>query len=334
MCSIAKRLLLILIAGVLMVQASNAQAHAAATDPAANIESPIPYVEPAAPSVLLSINGVADENTSKVSFEGLSSNCISLLKSWGLLDEVEQLADAHVRWKSTRQIQDTVDYLLAKQQFTEELAAVGFDVRRCTNAIDREIARNQEKTAHLTELRDKAIRFNTYANFIAGGMTGIISGALEVADLSRFSFNTVDILEGAGQAGLSLWAFKAEHSGDRKPGPMPNILTVLIDEAQEHATYPPTVRAYLNTVPEGSTDGKTHAEVLVARWQHLQFCLAHKGHRRQRERIKKITGNHEEDATLTIDLLEDRIAMLQDLRSEITTMDEHLGELLDWIRKH
>ncbi len=333
MCSIAKRLFLSLIAFILMSQATDAQAHETAPV-TADVGTSTPTLEPAAPSVLLSINGVAGETSNNVNFAGLSANCIQLLKTWGLLDEVEHLAEAHTRYRATKQIQDTVDYLLAKQQFTEELAAIGFDVRRCTNAIDREIARNQEKTANLTELRDKAIRFNTYANFIAGGLTGIVSGALEVADLSRFSYNTVDILEGTGQAGLSLWAYKAEHAGDRKQGPMPNVLTALIDEKKDHDTYSPTIRAYLKTVPEDSTDGKTHEQALVARWQKLQFCLTHQGHKHKRDRVKKLTGNHEEDATLTIDLLEDRIAMLQDLRSEITTMDEHLGELLDWIRKH
>lgn len=332
MYSITKRKFLVLIASVLLAQAIDIQAYAAS--PLDSGQKPPLAEEPAAPSVLLSINGAAPESTTKASFEGLSANCITLLKTWGLLDEVEHLAQTYERYKSTRQVQDTLDYLLAKQQFTEELAAVGFDVRRCTNAIDREIARNQEKTANLTELRDKAIRFNTYANFIAGGLTGIVSGALELSDLSRFTYTVVDILEGTGQAGLSLWAYKAEHAGDRKQGPMPNILTVLIDEEREHDAYSPSVRAYLNTVPQNSPDGKTRAQELVARWQRLQFCLTHQGHRRKHERIKKITGNHEEDATLTIDLLEDRIAMLQDLRSEITTMDEHLGELLDWIRRH
>jgi hypothetical protein len=37
---------------------------------------------------------------------------------------------------------------------------------------------------------------------------------------------------------------------------------------------------------------------------------------------------------MTIDILEDRTAMLQDLRAEITTMDESLAELFDLLRKY
>lgn len=265
--------------------------------------------------------------------QSLSAVTAELMKQWNLEVPLTTLETAFKKWKASKDAQDAIAYLMAKQEYNETLIGLLFDVRRCTNAIDREIARNATRAASLAELRDKAIRYNTYADFVAGGLTGILAGALELGDLSRFAYNSVDVAEGVGQSVLSSWAFRAEHRGDRRQGAIPNVLNAIIDPSAVHNAYPPSVRSFLNTAPAGET--QTRADILVHRWKKLNFCLIHSGHRmNKQQRVKHITGTHTEAATLTIDLLEDRTAMLQDLRAEVTIMDEHLAELLALLRKY
>ncbi len=267
---------------------------------------------------------------------GLNAITISLAKEWGIYDKIENLDRVAAQFKATQSTQDTLNYLLAKQKLTEELADLGYDVRRCTNAVDREIAMNSSKAAYLTELRDKAIRLNTYADFLAGGLTGILSGALELGDVSRFSYSTIDVVEGAAQAGLSAYAYKAEHSGDRTQGAMPNVLAAVIDPARQHIAYPDSVRTFLNSPAVAGDATTSRIKSMLARWERLNFCLTHTGRHRLKggHRLKHITGTHTEDATATIDLLEDRTAMLQDLRAEVTLMDEAVDELFDLCKKY
>lgn len=266
---------------------------------------------------------------------GLDATVIDLAKQWNVYNQIVELDSAHRQWQSTRSTEDTIKYLLAKQIVLADLSDLGFDVRRCTNAVDREIAKNSSKAAYLTELRDKAIRFNTYADFVAGGLTGVLAGALEMADAGGvFAHTAVDISEGIGQMGLSAWAFKAEHAGDRRQGGLPNVLAAVVDPDFHHKAYPHSVRLFLNT-SEIPGSNSTRLQAMLNRWTKLNFCLTHSGHRMaNKKRAKHLTGTHTEDATATIDLLEDRTAMLHDLRAEVTMMDEAVAELFDLVKRY
>jgi len=265
---------------------------------------------------------------------GLSTITLEMIKHWNIGPPIAALDDAYKKWQESKSTENAINYLIQKQKMTEILTDLGFDVRRCTNAVDREIAKNSSKAAYLTELRDKAIRYNTYADFVAGGLTGILSGALEMGDLNRFAYNTVDVLEGTGQSALSYWAYRAEHAGDRRQGAMPNVLIEIIDPTVDHDAYPPTVRSFLETSPPDS-NGKTRAQMMLERWEAMNFCFTHSGHKMKKHHRKKhLSGQHSEDATMTIDLLEDRTAMLHDLRAEITTMDEAVAELFDLLKRY
>ncbi|MBX3076835.1 hypothetical protein KF728_07280 [Candidatus Obscuribacterales bacterium] len=292
-----------------------------------------PSVTPAKPGKL---NQIAQGLPITSADYGLSTLTLEMVRVWKLAPEIEALDDSFKAFQENKSSDNAIAYLLSKQRITERLAELGFDVRRCTNVIDREIAKDSSKTAYLTELRDKAIRYNTYADFVAGGLTGIISGALEMADLSRFASNTVDIFEGTGQSALSYWAYRAEHAGDRSQIPLPNMLAKIFDPTVEHSGYPESVWAFLSSTPPDGT-GTNRAQIMLMRWQKLNFCFTHSGKHKQHQhsRIRKLTGHHhEKDTTMTIDILEDRTAMLQDLRAEITTMDESLAELFDLVRQY
>ena len=92
----------------------------------------------------------------------------------------------------------------------------------------------------------------------------------------------------------------------------------------------------MNSIPSYSDNDLTRRELLVKQWTEKKFCLRHRGGKKKTHhiRVKHVAGVHGGQATLTIELLEDRIAMLQDLSSEVTTMEEHLAEIFERAKKY
>jgi len=91
------------------------------------------------------------------------------------------------------------------------------------------------------------------------------------------------------------------------------------------------VWGYLTTSPDAGAESRK--DRLVDRWLRLGLCLIHKGHKVSREEhITHITASHLEPRRLRIDLLEDRMAMLRDLRSLLSIVDDLLLELSRFVK--
>lgn len=271
---------------------------------------------------------------------GLSAETVELAQKWDVLDPLKHLAAAHASFVANKNADSTIEYLLAKHDVTERLMALSFDVQRINNEIDTEIGYAQERAASLAERRDRAIRYNTYANLIAGGITGILSGAISVANFERITPDVIDIAEGVGQSGLSIWALKAEYGRENRVEGEPSVLAYLLEPKPGlEKQYPPSVRVYLGSVSRRTNSTESRGDELVDRWTNLNFCLRHSGsgHKKDKmELLKRLSNTHKHKsatATLTIDLLEDRIAMLQDLRARISHMHNHLAEILEVVRR-
>lgn len=253
---------------------------------------------------------------------------------WNIIPELEKIEALSAAAPSERNLEHRNEYLESKQTILQEIMSAMFDVRRTLNSIDRHKAHSQEARAIMMERRDRAIRYNTYADLVAGGITGILSGAFHIAGLSEVIDGTIDVTEGATQTGLAGWALKNEHVEHDFIQGVPNILaTIIYPDDKRGPEFPDSVWIYLNTVPAHSLTGLTRREVLVKKWLGRKFCMVHQGHKlHHMERSKKITGMVEKPS-LSIDVLEDRSAMLEDLRVVVSLMDEPLGQLLNYSRK-
>lgn len=229
--------------------------------------------------------------------------------------------------------QPTTEEWITRQNLTEQVLIVDYDVDSVANRIDVEVARANEIHAYLSERRDRAIRINTYTNFISGGLTGIIGGALSLGNVPSVAPNTLDTTEGVIQTTLATWALKQQHGEKRMESGVPNMLAKLFYGASYSSQdYPDSVWAYLNSVPANSAVSQTRLDTLITRWQAQRLCLIHKGHAGNPDsRVKHITGTHDEPQRTTIGLLADRIAMLLDLRSTVSEMDELLADLMQFI---
>lgn len=202
------------------------------------------------------------------------------------------------------------------------------------NSVDKEIAEAEEVRAVLAERRDRAIRLNTYADFLSGGISGMVGGALNLAEVRQYAPNTIDTAEGVVQTALSAWAFQQQKGERRLESGVPNLLAVVFDL---NAPCPPgfteSVWEFFNSVPSNNASGTTRRQFLREHWLQRNLCFSHRGHRASKnDRVKHIVGNHPEQSRVTIDVVEDRLAMFVDLRASIAQMDCLLQELTEVVR--
>lgn len=224
--------------------------------------------------------------------------------------------------------------MFLRQSALEVLTSAGYEVRSSVNSIDREVAEAEEVRAVLAERRDRAIRLNTYADFISGGVTGLVAGGLKLGDVSHFSPDIIDTSEGLVQTGLSAWAFQQQRGEKRLESGVPNLLAMVFDLKMERPyLIEPIVWSFFNADPISDPSGLTRRQLLREHWLKRNLCFTHRGHRGPKhDRVKHLTGTHPEQTRMTIDVLEDRLAMFADLRSTLTQMDCLLLELAEVIR--
>lgn len=266
---------------------------------------------------------------------GLSDDTYDLARSWGLLESIESLKKTP-RHFSSEQMDGVVRRLIIRQQIDDMVLTKMFDVRKTLNIIDKQIDNGQAVRAQLSTRRDKAIRFNTYADIFAGGITGIIAGSLRLGSLLFIAPDVVDVVEGVGEAGLAGIALRTENIQHSLERGVPNLLGKIIYPDHKHRNnFPDSVWKYLNSVPSHSKTNMTRREELVEKWTTNKFCLIHKGHRLHPHiRAKHASGTHKGRAKLSIELLEDRIAMLRDLRVSVTKMEDNIAEIYAETRKY
>jgi hypothetical protein len=278
---------------------------------------------------LLGTSNPSPKAMSRVSPAGepiLSEEAKLVATSLGILPKLEQLQQARLAGGVS------VDTVVTRQDCTEAILQSGLEVRTIAGRIDRELSNAGEVLAYLAERRDRAVRLNTYADLISGGITGVLSGGLKIADAAGVTPDIIDTAEGALQTGISTWALQQQAGEQRKQQGIPSILTHLFQErSSAQADYPASVWAYLSSPLPAAQSNASRLDILVDRWLKLGLCFTHRGHGPPRERALKVAG-HLETHKVTIDVLEDRIAMLNDLRATIVQMDSDLLELMEVVR--
>jgi hypothetical protein len=270
---------------------------------------------------------VPSETGGKLSFDAKN-----LAKALGVSDTLEILS----RQENSRSDAEKLRVLIAKQELTETLLCQSFEVRSCLGKLDMEIAEADDLQAFLEERRDRAIRLNTVANFISGGITGIVGGSLDVSQVTEKGAGSIDLGEGITQTAIALLALKEQQGERRLMEGMPSMLARLFDNENVGTSYskvrdyPVTIWNFLNSSSGGSN--LTRREILINHWNDLKITGRHKVFKAVQDgKIKHLLGTHPR-TVVTIDLLDARSAMLHDVRAIISQMDQYLLELMQHVR--
>ncbi|MBI5176184.1 MAG: hypothetical protein HY986_25090 [Candidatus Melainabacteria bacterium] len=281
-------------------------------------ESPKDFVLPSTVDFLRSPNVRA--------YSDLSPSALSVADALGIGDDLKELD------RLSREARgDRLSMLAIKQNLTESILSQGFEVRAVISKIDIEIADSDDLQALLEERRDQAVRLNSIANFISGGVTGILGSAFNLGDINSKVDDSIDLSDGVVQSSLALLALKQQQGEKRLVKGMPNMLSRLF-EAKQAVEYPERIWNFINSVPLTGGQTSTRKEVLMAHWRRLGLIdRVRRDQPTEQLRLNSIVGTAPK-CRVSIDLLDARSAMLHDLRAVISEMDNYLLELIQYLR--
>jgi len=106
------------------------------------------------------------------------------------------------------------------------------------------------------------------------------------------------------------------------------MLAKLFDRPTEfHSDYPQEVWAYLNAAPPAEPGDGTRRERLIKQWADIGRIEAGDT-RKAQQKVELLTSGVSDQRPLAIDLLNDRAAMLADVRARVALMKRDLSKLV------
>lgn len=268
------------------------------------------------------------------SLDTLSFEAQDTAKKLGIWDALVQY-DA-LRKQKSRGAQVGTDYMESRQNLLESVMLVSQEARTFVHFVEQEIAKADSINATLAARRDRALKLNTYADLISGGITGMIGGGLKLGDVNHIGPDTIDSVEGLVQTTLAIMSLRNQRGDKRIEKGIPNLLSALFEpDKGPSAAYPASVWAFLNS--SANPGGASRRQKLVDDWTSSGFCITHRGGERNRrgdvrERRERLLNKSRQNYPTTSDLIEDRTAMLHELRSTVTRLDVIMLEIMIYMR--
>jgi hypothetical protein len=225
----------------------------------------------------------------------------------------------------------SLESLAVRQEITERVLSTSLDVDSVNAVIDSEIEQIRGIRADIQAKRDKAQNIINIASIFTGGVAGAITSALQFKPSTVNLGNGIGVGGGAGSVVLSIIGIRMQ-GGRRSLGDSPRMLARFFDR-QPDATeaipsvYPEAVWSYLNSAATSQPNTGMPREQLIAKWQR-EGRLKQDGSPKGERRIESLSGNISQMRRLSINELNDRVAMLLDVRARVSLMKRGLSEIL------
>jgi hypothetical protein len=219
-----------------------------------------------------------------------------------------------------------LEHITLKAGLTESVLIASLQVRDVTARIDHEVVQLSRVHQLIQDRTDRGLKFNTLANVFG---SGAINEAGQAAEMARNELpgEIFELVAGASTLMLSGFAIKQQNGGSRRLPAHPGLLAKPFGFTTDaEAEYPPVVWAYLTHVPIGGTTNQSRLQLLQRYWLMHQFSPDLRTPSGKR-RAAMLAGVGSEPR-VNMSLLEDRTALLQDLRAEVIQVDRALLELL------
>jgi len=254
--------------------------------------------------------GLSDQPTSE-----------SIAQLIGVQAEISQLQVLSARNDSI----DRWQILWLHQRISERVMAASLQVDATIAQIDNEIARANELRGYLADRRDRAVsRANLFSSII-GGAVGATSSGLQLSSNLSKPAAAVGIGAGTLSASFAVAGIHAQAGKSSRFDFESNMLAELFDRPTlPNSQYPATVWTFLNEASPRDLAGRTRRQELMQTWVQVKRIDSLTSN----EKIDHVTSQPSELLRLSIDDLEDRAAMLQDIRARISYLKRDLGTLL------
>gem|GEM_PF-1044252 len=248
-----------------------------------------------------------------------------------LITRLDELKRDHVYVPSlpVQQIQ----VISVRQDLDEAILSAFLQSRRVVSELDRQIAGYDAVAKVLEENRDQAVRNNNILNFTSGGALAMTGGALSIGTPMKFqnSGNQLAVVAGGLSALISAYSLKLEKGGKLNAEPDPNMLAPVFGlTPAEPNKYPPVIWQYLNDHEPGQK--LSRRQQLIDKWIKLKY-IEPLDKDSSEKHLRTLSGTIPLKKAVTIDMLRDRIPMLEDVRATIAGMNEYLDEILTFVRK-
>jgi hypothetical protein len=220
---------------------------------------------------------------------------------------------------------DRWQILWLHQRISEQIVAASLQVDATIAQIDNEISRANEVHSYLADRRDRTVSRVNLLSVIVGGGLGATSSGLQLSSTLSRPAAGVGIGAGTFSAGLALFGIRAQQGRRRQFDFQSNMLAEFFDRPTlPDSQYPATIWTFLNESAPSSQDGLTRKQQIVQTWVEVKRIDSITS----TDKIDRLTSQPSERLDLSIDDLEDRAAMLQDVRARISFLKRDLGALI------
>jgi hypothetical protein len=244
-----------------------------------------------------------------------SEQLLGILPAISQLQKLSASAAAEDRWQ----------ILWLHQQITERVLYAMLELDATNARIDREIAHADELHSYLSDRRDNVVtRANLLGIIIGGGLSATSSG-LQLSSKLGKPASVVGLVGGVASAGFGLMGIHAQNGETADFDFDSNMLAVFFDRpALPNSTYPPVVWTLLNQPPEDGPGDVTRRQQLLHLWLQVKRIDSLDS----TEKIDRLTSQPSQLLKLSIDDLEDRAAMLHDIRARVSYLKLDLAAIL------
>jgi hypothetical protein len=239
----------------------------------------------------------------------------------GVSSEISRLKEL----ATSRGSVDRWEILWLHQHISERIMAASLQVDATIAQIDNEISIADEVHGYLSDRRDRTVNRANLLGILLGGGLSATSSVLQLSTNLDTASSALDIAGGAASVGFALVGIHAQKGGSAPFDFSSNMLAEFFDRPMlPTSQYPATVWAFLNEPSPTSPEHLTRKAQLLKTWVVVQRI----GSLSNADKIARVTSEPSEMLKLSIDDLEDRAAMLQDVRARISFLKRDLGNLL------
>ena len=225
----------------------------------------------------------------------------------------------------------SLETLAVRQEITEKVLAASLDVDSVNAVIDSEIEQIRAIRSDLQSRRDKAQNIINVASLVTGGALGVVNTALQFKSSTANLGNAIGVGGGAASVALSVIGIHKQ-GGRRSLGDSPRMLARFFGRQPDAleaipSIYPEEVWSYLNSAPPSQPTKSTRREQLIAKWRR-EGKIEQDNRLKSDRRVEALSSNISQWRKLSIDELDDRVAMLLDVRATVSLMKREMGEIL------
>lgn len=221
---------------------------------------------------------------------------------------------------------DRWEVLYLHQLISEQINAASLQVDATIAQIDNEIARAREESSYLSDRRDRSVTRANLLGILVGGGLGAASSGLQFSSSLTKPAAAVGVGAGSLSAAFGIAGIRAQAGGTAPFEFDSNMLAEFFDRPESaNSHYPTTIWAFLDGLPPVHPRDLSRKQELVETWLRVRRIDS----LTSKDKIDRLTSQPSDHLRLTIDDLDDRTAMLQDVRARISYMKRDLGTLLD-----